>query len=54
MGVNKFYIRPEQITELAHLSHTGLNVLFEWDLSEIYFWHTEHVKLHNRLNTPSG
>lgn len=37
---------------LAHFSNTPLNVLMDMDGSEVSVWHTEAVKLHNKLNKP--
>jgi hypothetical protein len=35
---------------LAHFTGTPLGVLLEWDLDDLYYWHVEAVKLHNKLN----
>lgn len=35
---------------LAHFSNTPLNVLFEMEIGELCWWHTEAVKLHNKIN----
>ncbi len=37
---------------LAHYSNTPLNVLMEMDGFEVGYWHTEAIKLHNKLNPP--
>jgi len=35
---------------LAHFSSTPLPVLLEMDVSDLYWWHNEAVKIHNKLN----
>lgn len=35
---------------LAHFSHTPLTDLFEMEISDLYWWHNEAVKLHNAMN----
>jgi hypothetical protein len=29
---------------------TPLNVLMEWEVSELHYWYTESEKLHNKMN----
>lgn len=35
---------------LAHFTGTELDVILNWNITQIYFWHNQAVKLHNQLN----
>lgn len=39
---------------LAHFSSTGLNVLMEMEVEDLWMWYNEAVKTHNHLNNTGG